>query len=266
MLLNILKAQLRFSSTRPKLIAPSVVETIPQIARVPDHTPEKANLRKLLPHRCGAIIQKLGMISHYCLDTGDRFAATVLQLDNVEVIGHRTVAEHGYSAYQVGYGNKKPSLVTRQQLGHFASKGVNPKAKVAEIRVKNETNMLPIRTLIKPSFFKVGQFIDLRAVSKGKGFAGVMKRHGFKGLKATHGVSRAHRKGGSYGQNQTPGRILPGKKMPGHMGVQQVTVQNLKVLKVDDENGVIVVKGCVPGPKGSYAKIFDARKKDPVTD
>lgn len=196
--------------------------------------------------------------------TGKRIAATVLSLDNVEVLMHRTVEENGYTACQVGYGIKHPSKVSRPLLGHFASKFVNPKEKVTEFRVKNDTGLLPLGTLIKPSFFKSGQYVDLRSISKGKGFAGVMKKYNFKGLKASHGVSIAHRHGGSFGQNQDPGRILPGKKMPGHMGNKNVTIQNVQVLEVDDEKGVVLVKGSVAGPNGAFVKIQDAIKKPPT--
>ena len=203
------------------------------------------------------------MIPYFDDATGKRVAATVLELNNVEVIMHRTLSENGYFACQVGYGNKHPEKVSRQLLGHFASKIVNPKEKVTEFRVKNKTGLLPLGTLIKPSFFQPGQYVDLRSISKGKGFAGVMKRYNFKGLKASHGVSVSHRKGGSYGQNQTPGRVLPGKKMPGHMGAQQVTIQNSQVLEIDDENGVVIVKGSVAGPNGGYVRVQDAIKKAP---
>ena len=179
----------------------------------------------------------------------------------MEVTLHRTVKDNKYWACQVGFGNKHPEKVTRQLLGHFAAHNVNPKEKTTEFRVKTEEGLLPVGTLIKPSWFKVGQYVDLQSVSKGKGFQGVMKRYGFKGLKASHGVSVSHRKGGSYGQNQTPGRVLPGKKMPGHMGVDTVTIQNIQVLDVNDEKGTVLVKGSVAGPTGCFVKIQDSIKK-----
>ncbi|SCU99337.1 LADA_0H19086g1_1 [Lachancea dasiensis] len=260
---NLFKVQRRSASFRASLVAPSVTSTVASIAPVINHCPEQAQLRRRLPHRCGALGVKRGMVPFFDEATGNRVAATVLELNNVEVIMHRTMQQDGYIACQVGYGNKHPTKVSRQMLGHFASKVVNPKEKVAEFRVKSESGLLPVGTLIKPSFFQTAQYVDLRSISKGKGFAGVMKRHNFKGLKASHGVSISHRKGGSYGQNQTPGRVLPGKKMPGHMGVQQVTIQNSQILKVDDENGVVIVKGSVAGPNGGYVKIQDAIKKGP---
>lgn len=248
---------------RAQLFAPSVIETVNQDAPEISHSPEKALERRRLPLRCGAITRKVGMMPFYEEETGKRIAATVLEMNNVEVILHRTAQMNQYWACQVGYGNKSPEKVTRQLLGHFASHTVNPKEKVCEFRVKNEEGLLPLGTLLKPSWFKIGQFVDLRSVSKGKGFQGVMKRYGFKGLKASHGVSVSHRKGGSYGQNQTPGRILPGKKMPGHMGVDTVTIQNVQVLDVNDELGTVTVKGSVAGPSGCFVKIQDAIKKNP---
>lgn len=262
--LNLLRfGYLRQLSTRPSLIATSVVNTVHLKAPKINHSPEQAHLRKWLPLRSGVITQKKGMMPYFDETTGKRIAATVLQMDNVEVLMHKTVKENGYFACQVGYGNKDATRVSRQMLGHFASKLVNPKERVSEFRVKDEVGLLPLGTLLKPSFFTPGQYIDLKSTSKGKGFAGVMKRYHFKGLRASHGTSVAHRHGGSYGQNQDPGRILPGKKMPGHMGNKHVTIQNAVILKVDDENNVILVKGSIAGPTGSFVKIQDAIKKPP---
>ncbi|CAG57964.1 uncharacterized protein GVI51_B02057 [Nakaseomyces glabratus] len=253
---------IRQSSTmRAKLIARSAVSAVPLPEPVKKHQPQQAHLRKWLPNRCGAVTQKVGMMPYFDEKTGERIAATILQFNNVEVLMHRRLDEDGYVACQVGYGNRSVDKVSRQMLGHFATLNVNPKEKVTEFRVKNEEGLLPIGTHIKPDFFTEGQYLDVRSVSKGKGFAGVMKRHNFKGLRASHGTSVMHRHGGSYGQNQDPGRVLPGKKMPGHMGVQNVTVQNVKILKVDEANNVIWVKGAVPGPNGTYVKIQDAIKK-----
>lgn len=255
---------IRNSSTRPSLIAPSVASSMYVEAQKVNHCPEQAQLRRWLPLRCGALSKKEGMMPFFDETNGKRIAATVLKLDNVEVLMHRTVRENGYFACQIGYGSKHPAKVSRQLLGHFASKLVNPKEKVSEFRVKSKSGLLPLGTLIKPSFFHPGQYVDLRSISKGKGFAGVMKKYNFKGLRASHGTSIMHRHGGSYGQNQDPGRILPGKKMPGHMGNKQVTIQNAQILKIDDDNGVVLVKGSVAGPKGGFVKIQDAIKKSAV--
>lgn len=247
-------------SNGAKLVAPSVASSIHLDPVDIKHSPENALKRRRLPLRCGALSKKVGMMPYFEKETGKRIAATVLQLDNNEVILHRTPAENNYWACQIGYGNKSPENVTRQMLGHFAAHVVNPKEKVTEFRVKDESGLLPVGSLIKPSWFKPGQYVDLRSISKGKGFQGVMKRYGFKGLKASHGVSVSHRSGGSYGQNQTPGRVLPGKKMPGHMGVDTVTIQNVQVLDVNDETGTVLVKGSVAGPNGAFVKIQDAIK------
>ncbi|CAB4256101.1 similar to Saccharomyces cerevisiae YGR220C MRPL9 Mitochondrial ribosomal protein of the large subunit [Maudiozyma barnettii] len=255
---------LRLYSTRPSLIAPSVASTVHSVAPEINHSPIQAFKRKWLPKRCGIITEKVGMMPYFDTKTGDRLAATILKLDNVEVMMHRTIDSDGYFACQVGYGNKNPKNVSRQLLGHYASKIVNPKLKTTEFKVANEEGLLPLGTLMKPSFFEVGQFLDVRSVSKGKGFAGVMKKYHFKGLRASHGTSIMHRHGGSYGQNQDPGRVLPGKKMPGRMGGINVTVQNVEVLKIDDVNNVIWVKGAVPGPNGSIVKIQDSIKKPPA--
>ena len=258
---SISKLHVRYSSTRPFLVAPSIANSITTEAPAINHSPELANARKWLPKRCGLITRKKGMMPYFDKSTGERSAATILEVNNVEVIMHRTSEVNGYFACQVGYGSRHLSKVSRQMLGHFASKVVNPKEHVAEFRVKDEKGLIPPGTLLKPSFFKEGQYVDVRSVSKGKGFTGVMKRYGFKGLRASHGTSIMHRHGGSYGQNQDPGRVLPGRKMPGHMGNEHVTLQNVKVLKVDDENNVIWVKGSVAGPKNSFVKIQDAIKK-----
>lgn len=255
---------IKFYSTRPSLIAPSVVQTIKTVAPEINHSPQQAFKRKWIPKRCGAITEKVGMLPYFDTKTGERTAATLLKLNNVEVIMHRILEKNGYYACQVGYGDRNPKNLSRQLLGHFAANLVNPKVKSAEFKVANEQGLLDLGTVLKPSFFEVGKFLDIRSVSKGKGFAGVMKKYHFKGLRASHGTSVMHRHGGSYGQNQDPGRILPGKKMPGRMGGINVTVQNVEILKVDDGNNVIWVKGSVPGPNGSIVKIQDAIKKQDI--
>jgi large subunit ribosomal protein L3 len=194
-------------------------------------------------------------------ETGQQFVVTILQMSQVEVIYNKTIEKEGYNAVQVGYGSKNPEKVSKQLLGHFANAQVNPKLKVAEFMVKNKEGLLPVGTELKADFFQPGQFVDLKGVSKGKGFAGVMKRWGFKGQRASHGTSLTHRHGGSYGANSTPGRVLPGKKMPGHMGAVSCTKQNSLVVDVDAETGYILVKGTVPGPKDSFIRVSDAIKK-----
>lgn len=255
---------LRHYAARPQLTAASVASTIKTVAPPINQCKEAAFKRKWLARRCGAVVQKVGMLPYFDEATGDRIAATVLKLDNVEVMLHRTPETDGYYGCQVGYGDKNPRNVSRQLLGHYAATMVNSKAAVAEFKVASSEGLLPLGTLMKPSFFAPGQYLDVRSVSKGKGFAGVMKKYHFKGLRASHGTSVMHRHGGSYGMNQDPGRVLPGKKMPGRMGGINVTMQNVQVLKVDDANNVIWVKGSVPGANGSIVRIQDAIKKQPV--
>lgn len=228
------------------------------------NSPAAALARKAfaLPLRTGALAIKKGMTAIYDPETGVRTPCTVLQMDRVEVIAHRTRDRHGYYAVQVGCGWKHPSNVTMPLLGHFTASGVSPKRHVVEFRVKDTSGLLGVGQTIGPEWFIEGQFVDARANCKGMGFEGGMKRWGFKGQGASHGNSKNHRTMGSSGGGQGSGsRVLPGKKMPGRMGGQQVTTQNLKVLKVDTEKGLVIVHGCVAGPKGSLVKIQDAVKK-----
>lgn len=205
---------------------------------------------------------KKGMTAIYDPETGIRRSCTVLQLDRVEVVSHKTRAKHGYFAVQIGAGWKHQSNVTRPLLGHFEGAKVSPKRFVAEFRVKDESGLLQVGQTIGPEWFMEGQYVDARANCRGMGFEGGMKRHNFKGQGASHGNSLAHRIMGSSGAGQGAGsRVLPGKKMPGNMGGQQVTTQNVKVLKVDHEKGIVVLNGCIAGPKGCIVKLQDAIKK-----
>ncbi|KAJ6107948.1 Translation elongation/initiation factor/Ribosomal beta-barrel [Penicillium sp. IBT 18751x] len=215
-----------------------------------------------LPLRSGAIATKKGMTAIYDTETGKRTPCTVLQLDRVEVVSHKTRQKHGYFAVQVGSGWKHPSNMTKSLLGHFSANGLSPKRHVFEFRVKDESGLLPVGESIQANWFQEGQYVDARSNTKGKGFAGVMKRHGFHGQDRSHGVSLTHRSLGSSGPGQGGGsRVYPGKKMAGNMGNKQNTVQNLKILKVDPETGVVVVSGAVSGPKGCTVRIQDAIKK-----
>ncbi|KAL9104680.1 MAG: hypothetical protein Q9163_000423 [Psora crenata] len=214
------------------------------------------------PLRTGALGIKKGMSAMYDIETGKRHACTIVQMDRVEVVAHKRKEKHGYYAVQVGLGWKHPSNVTRPMLGHFAEQGVSPKRHLVEFKVRDEKGLLGIGEQIGPKWFQEGQFVDARANSRGMGFAGGMKRHGFRGQPASHGVSLTHRSMGSAGQSQGGGsRVLPGKKMAGRMGGQQVTMQNVKIMKVDDEKGIIVLNGCIPGPDGCLVKLSDAIKK-----
>lgn len=198
------------------------------------------------PLRTGALGTKKGMTALYDIATGTRYPCTVLQMDRVQVVSHKTRQRHGYFAVQVGSGWKHPSNITKPLLGHFAGNHVSPKRHVVEFKVRDESGLLDIGRMIGASWFQEGQFVDARANSRGMGFAGGMKRHGFKGQPASHGHSLSHRSMGSAGQSQGGGsRVLPGKRMPGRMGGHQVTAQNVKVMKVDEEKGIVVLKGMI---------------------
>ena len=237
-----------------------------QTAGLPTLTqsPAAALARKAytLPLRTGALAVKKGMTAIYDPETGIRTPCTILQLDRVQVVAHKTRDRHGYYAVQVGAGWKHPSNVPMPLLGHFAGAGVSPKRHVAEFRVKDEKGLLGVGQSIEPDWFIVGQFVDARANCRGMGFEGGMKRWGFSGQPASHGNSKNHRTMGSSGGGQGTGsRVLPGKKMPGRMGGQQVTTQNVKVLQVDKEKGLVILNGCIAGPKGCIVKIQDAVKR-----
>ena len=208
--------------------------------------------------RTGLITTKLGMTRIFS-ETGEHIPVTVLKLDGVQVTGVRTTEKNGYNAVQLGYGKAKVKNVSKSERGNFAIAKVEPKKKLVEFRV-SEDALLEVGSELAATHFVPGQYVDVTAVSIGKGFQGVMKRYDFKGLRATHGVSVSHRSPGSTGQRQDPGRTFKGKKMPGHMGHTTITTLNLKVVSVDAELGVVMVKGAVPGAEGGYVYIRDAIK------
>lgn len=196
------------------------------------------------PLRTGSLAIKRGMSAIYETDSGKRRPCTIVQMDRAQVVSHKRKEIHGYYAVQVGSGWKHPSNVTRPLLGHFAAHKVSPKRHLVEFRVRDENGLLGIGEHIGPNWFQKGQYVDARANSRGMGFAGGMKRHGFKGQDASHGVSLTHRSMGSVGQSQGGGsRVLPGKKMPGRMGNHQVTVQNVEILRVDQDKGILALNG-----------------------
>ncbi|MDG1436998.1 MAG: 50S ribosomal protein L3 [Rickettsiaceae bacterium] len=209
--------------------------------------------------RTGIIAKKLGMSSMFT-EKGERITLTFLQMDNCQVVGHKTMAKDGYVALVLGAVLKKASKVSKSMKTVFANAKVEPRAILKEFRV-NEENLLSVGSEVKPTHYKIGQYIDVSGRSIGKGFAGVMKRHNFAGLEATHGVSISHRSHGSTGQCQDPGKVFKGKKMAGHMGDRSVTIQNLQVVEIDEEKGLLIVSGNVPGSKGSYVFVKDAVKK-----
>jgi large subunit ribosomal protein L3 len=209
--------------------------------------------------RSGIIAKKLGMTRLF-MDDGKQIPVTVLQLDGLQVVSQRTADKHGYSAVQLGTGTIKAKRVSQAMRGHFAVAQVEPKRKVAEFRVAPE-NLIEVGAEITAEHYAAGQFVDVSGTSIGKGFAGAMKRHNFKGLRASHGVSVSHRSHGSTGQCQGPGKVFKGKKMAGHMGAAKVTTQNLQVVKTDLDRGLIMIKGAVPGSKGGWVTVKDAVKK-----
>ncbi|EJT76865.1 50S ribosomal protein L3 [Gaeumannomyces tritici R3-111a-1] len=215
------------------------------------------------PVRSGVLAVKKGMTAFYTR-RGTRIPCTVLQLEAVQVLQSKTREHNGYWAVQVGAGPKRPATVPAPQLGYFEAKGVEPKQHVAEFKVRGPEGLLPVGVQLMPDWFHIGQWVDVRGTSRGMGFAGGMKRHGFSGQPASHGNSLNHRTIGSAGPSQGSGsRVLPGKKMPGRMGGESATVQNMAVLRVDNDLGIVVVKGPVAGPKGGLVKIQDAVKKPP---
>ncbi|WP_306031040.1 50S ribosomal protein L3 [Stappia sp. MMSF_3263] len=209
--------------------------------------------------RSGVIAQKVGMTRIYN-DAGEHVPVTVLKLENCQVIAHRTEEKNGYVALQVGAGLAKVKNTPKAMRGHFAVASVEPKRRLAEFRVSSE-NLIEVGAEITADHFVEGQFVDVTGTSIGKGFAGAMKRHNFGGMRASHGVSITHRAHGSTGQCQDPGKVFKGKKMAGQMGAEQVTTQNLKIVRTDVERGLIMIQGAVPGSKGGWIVIRDAVKK-----
>ncbi|ACS55722.1 50S ribosomal protein L3 [Rhizobium johnstonii] len=208
--------------------------------------------------RSGVIAQKVGMTRVYN-DAGEHVPVTVLRMEAVQVVATRTVEKNGYTAVQLGAGQAKVKNTSKAMRGNFAIANVEPKAKVTEFRV-SEDNLLEIGTEIKAGHFAAGQLVDVTGTTIGKGFAGAMKRHGFGGLRATHGVSVSHRSHGSTGSRQDPGKVFKNKKMAGHMGQTRVTTQNLEVVSTDEDRGLILIKGAVPGSKGAWIIVRDAVK------
>src|SRR4029078_877109 len=208
--------------------------------------------------RTGVIAKKVGMTRLFQAD-GRHVPVTVLQLDDVQVIGRREMDKDGYTAVQLGTGKAKPKNVAKPQRSAFGKAEAEPKVRDAEFRV-DEDGLLDVGASISADHFVPGQMVDVAGVTQGKGFAGAMKRWGFRGLRATHGVSVSHRSHGSTGNRQDPGRVFKNKKMAGHMGARNRTQQNLEVVRTDPIRGLLFVKGSVPGHKGSWLTVTDAIK------
>lgn len=209
--------------------------------------------------RTGVIAKKVGMTRLFQED-GRHVPVTVLALEDCQVVSHRTADRDGYVAVQVGAGEAKQKNVAKPQREHFAKAQVPLKKKVAEFRVDSEEGFLPVGATISAEHFIAGQYVDITGHTQGKGFAGAMKRWGFGGMRATHGVSISHRAHGSTGNRQDPGRVFKNKKMAGHMGDRQRTQQNLEVVRTDATRGLIFVRGSVPGAKNAWLLVRDAVK------
>jgi len=207
----------------------------------------------------GLLGSKLGMTQLW--DENNKIVpVTVIQAGPCVVTQVRTPEKDGYSAVQLGFGAVKGKNVTKPMSGHFEAAGVTPRKHVVELRTADAASYT-LGQEVNAEAFAAGEVIDVTGVSKGKGTAGVMKRHGFHGLRASHGVHRKHRSPGSIGACATPGHVFKGTKMAGRMGVEKVTVQNLTIHAVDAERGLILVKGSVPGPKGTLIVVRSAAKK-----
>ena len=210
--------------------------------------------------RTGVIAKKVGMTRLFQED-GRHVPVTVLSLEDCQVVSHRTADRDGYVAVQLGAGSAKQKNVAKPQREHFAKAEVELKARVAEFRLDDEAALLPVGATITADHFIAGQYVDVSGHTQGKGFQGGMKRWGFGGMRATHGVSVSHRALGSTGQRQDPGKVFKGKKMAGHMGDDRITTQNLVVAKIDVVRGLVMIRGAVPGSKGGWVVVRDAVKK-----
>lgn len=237
-----------------------------------DGAVEQDLLWSLQDKRCGALAVKVGMMPVFD-EWGVRHPCTLLWMDNNIVVGHKTLEKNGYSAIRVAAGKRKRKNVGKSVLGQYkaimkdtASKDrlmeqEHPPYLIREFRVTDESYFIPVGSNIHARHFVPGQNVDVSGISKGKGFQGAMKRHNFAGLPASHGVSRSHRALGSTGQCQDPGKVFKGKKMAGRMGTDRVTVQNLRIVKIDRGRNLLYVLGAVPGNKGNFVEVRDAVKK-----
>ena len=215
-----------------------------------------------MKNRLGLIAKKIGNSSFFT-DKGNAIPVTIVKVDDCFVSGIKTIEKDGYSAVQLASIDKsdKVTKINKPQRKIFTSLDIKPKKILKEFRVDNDS--LPkLGTYFNVNHFEKNQYVDVSGTTIGKGFAGVMKRHNFSGLRASHGVSISHRSGGSTGQNQEPGRVFKGKKMAGHMGARQATKQNLKLIDIDEKNNFLVIKGSIPGKKNSIVYIKDSVKKN----
>jgi len=214
--------------------------------------------------RTGLLAKKVGMTRVY-LEDGTHVPVTVLHLDGCQVTGQCTPEKNGYSAVQLGAGVRKVKRTNKAMRGQFVAAKVEPKAKLVEFRVSDD-NLVEVGAELSANHFLSGQKVDVTGITIGKGFAGGMKRHNFGGLRATHGVSISHRSLGSTGQCQDPGKVFKGKKMAGQMGNKRRTTQNLEVVRTDEDRGLLLIKGAVPGSKGGWVLVRDAVKRPVPAD
>ncbi|HEX2858797.1 MAG TPA: 50S ribosomal protein L3 [Alphaproteobacteria bacterium] len=207
--------------------------------------------------RHGLLAKKVGMTRIFN-EAGVHVPVTVLHVEASQVTAHLTAEKNGYTAVQIGAFAKKAQRTSKPLVGHFAKNGVEPKQKLVEFRMSGE---LPaIGSAISTDLFKAGQLVDITGTTKGRGFTGAMKRWNFGGLRATHGVSISHRSIGGTAGRQDPGRVFKNKKMAGHYGVETVTTQNLEVVQVNAEEGLLLIKGSVAGHNGAWVIVRDAVK------
>lgn len=211
----------------------------------------------------GILAKKIGMTQIF--EDGKFIPVTVVEAGPNFVLQKKTVENDGYTALQLGFDEKKEKNTTKPVMGIFKKAGVNPQRFVKELRV-DSVEGYELGQEIKVDVLAGVEFVDITGTSKGKGTSGVMKRHGFGGNRASHGVSRNHRLGGSIGMSTWPGKVLKGKRMAGQYGNETVTVQNLKVVKVDAENNLLLIKGAVPGSKNSYIVVKPAVKNNSLVD
>lgn len=248
-----------------QLVAPSAVPYIAKAAVPAFTSASETRLRRRLLERPGVVAFKRGMTVFYD-NQGRKLPATVLEVVQNEVVAHKTIEKNNVNAIQIGAGYRKPQNMTKPELGHFAKAKVSPKSDLVDFEVARSPILAdyPVGSQLFADHFKVGQFVDVVSTCKGKGFTGVMARWGFHGGPASHGASLSHRSAGSTGMNTTPSRVFPGKKMAGRMGGHEKTVSNLQVLDVSKEKGYLLVKGGVPGSKGSAVKVRDALRKNGI--
>ena len=204
---------------------------------------------KITMNEIGLIGKKIGMSREF-YKTGQSVPVTVLKFEKGRIINVIEKDKRGYAAVQIGFGKIKNSKLSKAMKGYFTKKNTEPKKKLKEFRVKNLENYKEGNEL-GLEIFKDVKFVDIRSTTIGKGFAGVMKRHNFSGLRASHGVSVSHRAHGSTGQNQDPGKVFKNKKMAGHMGSKIRTMQNIEIIKSDIENNLLYLKGSIPGSKNT---------------